>query len=140
MFSSVWLDWDGYGYRTTAVFCNSPSLLSSGKTSYSELVIHSPQHFQFHLQPPYFIEKLSSSHNFPALNDIFLGKDEQLLKKSSPPSWVRIIRLDFIASVSLLFEAQIFSPGYRSQYSNVEGSSLKQPTRGASKLTTSLNF
>lgn len=102
--------------------------------------VSSPKHFQFHLQPPYFIEKLFSSHNFPAFNLIFLGKDEQLLKKSSPPSWLRVIRLDLISSVSLLFEVPAFLLGCRSQYINVESSSLKQPTRGDSKLTISLNF
>lgn len=61
---------------------NSPSLLSSSKNSYSDPVVApSPQGIPLPLQPPYFTVELSHSHNFAALNNMFFGKDEYLLKK-----------------------------------------------------------
>lgn len=76
------------------VFWNSPSLLSSSKNSCSDVVFaQSPQRVQLHLQPPYFVEELSPSHNFSALYNVFLRKDEQLLKES----WLRMIRLGFLS-------------------------------------------
>lgn len=56
------------------------------------------------------------------------------------PSWLRIIRLDFISCASLLVEVPVISPVYISHYFNVEDSALKQATKGARKLNTTLNF